>query len=74
MPEEMKITKVNIRLTDGSHVKGNVNIKHHDRVSDLLNKGEDPFIILFDATTPGGSSGKVVFVSKSQILWICPDE
>jgi hypothetical protein len=74
MSEEMKITKVNMRLTDGSHVKGNVNNRDHDRISDLLNLGQDPFIIVFDATTPGGGSGKVIFVSKSQILWICPDE
>jgi len=74
MSAEMKINKVNIRLTDGSHIKGQINIKHHDRLSDLLNAGEDPFIVMFEATTPGGGSGKVVFVSKSQILWICPDD
>ncbi|MFA4915894.1 MAG: hypothetical protein WC560_04405 [Syntrophales bacterium] len=73
MPEA-KISKVNIRLTDGSHVKGKINLKNYDRVSDLLNMGEDPFVVLFDATTPGGTSGKVVFVSKEQILWICPEE
>ncbi len=74
MSEDMKIRKANIRLTDGSHVKGNVNIKDQDRLSDLLNTGADPFIVLFNATIPGGLSGKVVFVSKSQILWICPEE
>ena len=74
MSEDEKIKKANIRLTDGSHVKGQVNIKHHDRLSDLLNTGEDPFIVLFNAAIPGGLSGKVVFVSKSQILWICPDD
>lgn len=74
MSEDVKIRKANIRLTDGSHIKGQVNIKHHDRLSDLLNAGEDPFIVLFNATIPGGLSGKVVFVSKGQILWICPEE
>jgi hypothetical protein len=74
MSEDVKIRKANIRLTDGSHIKGQVNIKHHDRLSDLLNAGEDPFIVLFNATIPGGLAGKVVFVSKSQILWIFPDE
>jgi hypothetical protein len=74
MTEEIKIRKANIRLTDGSHVKGQINIKYHDRLSDLLNAAEDPFIVLFDATTPGGAGGKVIFVSKSQILWICPDD
>jgi hypothetical protein len=74
MSEDVKIRKANIRLTDGSHIKGQVNIKHHDRLSDLLNAGEDPFIVLFNATIPGGLAGKVVFVSKSQILWICPEE
>jgi len=72
--EAVKIKKANIRLTDGSHVKGQVNIKNHDRLSDLLNVGEDPFIVLFNATIPGGLSGKVIFVSKSQILWICPED
>jgi len=43
MSEDVKIRKANIRLTDGSHIKGQVNIKHHDRLSDLLNAGEDPF-------------------------------
>ena len=74
MSEDVKIRKANIRLTDGSHIKGQVNIKHHDRLSDLLNAGEDPFIVLFNATIPGGLAGKVVFVSKNQILWIFPDE
>lgn len=73
MPEPMTVTKVNMRLTDGSHVKGSVNIKHHDRLSDLLNFGKEPFIIIFDANTPGGGSGKVIFVNRDQILWICPD-
>jgi len=72
--EDPKIKKANLCLTDGSHVKGQVNIKDHDRVSDLLNIGEDPFIVLFDATVPGGFSGKVIFVSKSQILWIRPED
>jgi hypothetical protein len=74
MSEDVKRRKANIRLTDGSHIKGQVNIKQHDRLSDLLNAGEDPFIVLFNATIPGGLAGKVVFVSKGQILWICPDE
>jgi len=66
--EDPKIKKANIRLTDGSHVKSQINIKDHDRLSDLLNVGEDPFIVLFNSTIPGGLSGKVIFVSKSQIL------
>ncbi len=53
---------------DGSHVKGQINIKDHDRLSDLLNVGEDPFIVFFNATIPRGLGGKVIFVSKSQIL------
>lgn len=74
MSEDMKIKKANIRLTDGSHIKGHVNIKDQDRLSDLLNTSADPFIVLFNATIPGGQSGKVVFVSKHQILWICPED
>ena len=72
--EDPKIKKANICLTDGSHVKGNVNIKDHDRLSDLLNVGEDPFIVVFDAAIPGGLNHKVIFISRSQILWIRPDD
>lgn len=74
MADDMKIRKANIRLTDGSHIKGQVNIKDHDRLSDLLNAGEEPFIVLFNATIPGGLAGQVMFVRKSQILWICPED
>ena len=70
-----KIKKANIRLSDGTHIKGQINIKEHDRLSDLLNFGEDPFVVLFNATVPGGGvGGKVIFVSKNQILWICPED
>jgi hypothetical protein len=69
-----KIKKANIRLTDGSYLKGQINIKDHDRLSDLINFGEDPFIVVFNATIPGGLDGQVIFVSKSQILWICPED
>jgi hypothetical protein len=72
--EGPKIKKANIRLTDGSHVKGQINIKDHDRLSDLINFAEDPFIVVFNATIPGGLDGKVIFVSKSQVLWICPED
>ncbi|MGZ6276458.1 MAG: DUF6812 domain-containing protein [Syntrophales bacterium] len=72
--EDPKIKKANIRLTDGSHVKDQINIKDHDRLPELLNFGEDPFVVLFNATIPGGLDGKVMFVSKSQILWICPED
>jgi hypothetical protein len=72
--EGPKIKKADIRLTDASHVKGHIHIKEHDRLSDLLNFGEDPFVVVFNATITGGSGGKVIFVSKSQILWICPED
>lgn len=72
--EDPKIKKADIRLTDGSNVKGQIHIKEHDRLSDLLNFGEDPFVVVFNATIPGGPAGRVIFVSKSQILWICPED
>ncbi|MGZ3593293.1 MAG: DUF6812 domain-containing protein [Syntrophales bacterium] len=72
--EGPKIKKANIRLTDGSNVKGQINIKDHDRLSDIINFGEDPFIVVFNATIPSGLRGEVIFVSKSQILWIYPED
>ncbi|MGA3206464.1 MAG: hypothetical protein ABSE05_01405 [Syntrophales bacterium] len=47
--EDPKIRKANIRLADRSHVKGHINIKDHDNLSDLLNFGEDPSIVSFNA-------------------------
>ena len=52
--EDPKIKKANIRLTDGSHVEGHIHIKEHDRLSDLLNFGEDPFIVVIQCHDPGG--------------------
>ncbi len=50
--EGPKIKKANIRLTDGSHVKGQINIKDHDRLSDLHQFRRRPFYRLIQCYNP----------------------
>jgi hypothetical protein len=60
-----------IKLLDKSIVKGKVSVGDFRRLSDRLNKGEDPFLIVFDATVEG-HTGKVLMINKNQIMWAMP--
>jgi hypothetical protein len=65
--------KITIRTTDGSTLLGKVNLGIKERVSDLFTRTENPFIVLFDAEHRDGS-GKVLFVNKSNIVWVEPED
>jgi len=66
-----------MRLTDGSVIKGQVNLYHEEtllnRVSDLFTRVKEPFIVVFGATMEG-EPDKVVIVNKQNIVWICPED
>ncbi len=66
-------TDVTIKTVDGSMLQGKINLGLKRRVSDVLTKSEEPFIVLFDATYTGGSD-KVLVVNKSHIVWIEPED
>lgn len=65
--------KVTIRTTDGSNLSGSVNVADGTRVSDMLQRTDQQYIVLTDFVHRAGS-GKVLFVNKSQIVWVVPEE
>lgn len=60
-----------IKLLDGTVIKGKTNIGKHQRLSDSFNRGEDPFVVVFDVALQG-QEGKVLFINKNQIMWAMP--
>ena len=73
MKEEAKKSSVLIRCTDGTSIEGKVTLSEVRRVSDLLNKGKDPFIIVTDASM-GGGSGQTIFINKNHIVSVRPKD
>ncbi len=74
---------VRIKMIDGSTVNGQVNIKRdpgHDRLSDLLENTNEPFLVVFDATLNEVGTDKnpirhkTIFINKNQITFATPDE
>lgn len=68
---------VTMKLTDGSVIKGQVNLYYEEmvlnRVSDLFTRDKDPFIVVFQAKMEG-KKDKVVIVNKQHIIWILPED
>jgi small nuclear ribonucleoprotein (snRNP)-like protein len=68
---------VTIKLTDGSVIKGQVNLYHEEmvlnRVSDLFTRDKDPFIVVFGAKLEG-KMDQVVIINKQHIIWIYPED
>lgn len=64
---------VTIKVKDGSVITGKLNIGDYPRVSDLFRQSQEHYLVLSDAEHRG-SSGKVVIVNKSEIVWVEPEE
>jgi small nuclear ribonucleoprotein (snRNP)-like protein len=73
MIEKPNYKKLTVHLTDGSTIKGQVNIKKYNRISDFLNMVIEDSLIIKEATL-AGHSGKVVVINKAQIVWIVPED
>ena len=79
---EMEIRTIHIKLIDGSKINGQVNINRepgHDRLSDLIETKNEPFLIVFNATTyedelENRLRHRTLFVNKRHIIWATPDE
>jgi hypothetical protein len=73
----MEPRNVLLKLTDGSMVKGKINLYHDEaviqRVSDIFTRIADPFIVVFDATVEG-EAGKVMIVNKHNVIWASPQD
>ncbi len=46
----------------------------YNRVSDLVAKGRNSFIAIFDITGEGFENGGPLIINKSKILWIFPED
>jgi hypothetical protein len=64
---------VTIKIKDGTVITGKLNIGDYPRVSDLFRQSPDQYLVLADAEHRG-SSGKVVIVNKSEIVWVEPED
>ena len=72
-----KYQTVTIKLTDGSVLRGKVNLYYEEtplnRVSDLFSKHLEPFLVVFDVAVEGKTE-EVFIVNKQNIVWIKPED
>jgi len=66
-----------VKTIDGSLIRGNINLNSEslpmDRVSDLLIKGQNKFLIMYNATL-GDRKDAAIIINKSQIVWVMEEE
>ena len=60
---------ITIRTTDGSTLKGKVNISPDQRVSDLFIRADKPFIVMVEVSSMD-TQGKIRFINKDHIVWV----
>ena len=74
MINESNKTKLAVCLSDGTTVKGSLNIRKYNRLSDYLNSQEaEPFLTIYDASMPG-SKDKVIIINRAHIVWAIPEK
>ena len=69
--------QVLVKTIDGSLIRGNINLNSEsipmDRVSDLLIKGQNRFLIMYNAAL-GDRKDAAVIINKSQIVWVMEEK
>lgn len=66
--------KASFHLSGGTTVRGTLNIRKYNRLSDYLNSKEtDQFLNIVDATL-NGKDEKVVIINRDKIVWAAPEE
>ena len=77
MANPLRVTTVDrlvqVRMTDGSTIRGIVNLNCENepmhRISDLMIKGKNRFLLLNNATV-GGQKQRTVLINKDQIVYV----
>lgn len=69
--KKIRTERVLIKCVDGTLVNGETNLGRATRVSDLFTRGENSFLVVFNANVHG-YTGDVVFVNKDHIVWAMP--
>jgi hypothetical protein len=68
---------VTVKTTDGSIICGNINLNSEslpmDRVSDILIKGQNKFLIMYNATLDERRDAAII-INKSQIVWVMEEK
>ena len=68
---------VTVKTTDGSIISGNINLNSEtlpmDRVSDLLIKGQNKFLMMYNASL-GNRNDAALIINKSQIVWVMEEK
>ena len=62
---------VEAKLSDGSMIKGKINIRDHNRLTDYLRQAPEQFLVIV-SEEPSESSQKVFCINKNYVLWAGP--
>ncbi len=65
--------RISIRTTDGSTLRGYVNLGVKERVSDLFTKTESQFVVLTECEH-SKVQAPVLFINKDHIVWVEPED
>ncbi len=72
--------EVIIKTSDGTIISGQINLDSEeiaaDRVSDLMVKGKNKFLLVYNAEDMKvmGEQVSVVLLNKQHILWVIPND
>ena len=73
-PYATNFKKVTVKISDGSIIKGKINIREtNQRLSDFFRSSEDQFITLVSEESKEDSQN-VFFVNKRYIVWVGPED
>jgi hypothetical protein len=67
---ETNYKNVTIKMTDGSVIRGKVNVVTHKRLSDLLKHTDDNFVTIVATEETGECSTTIFIVNKTYIVWV----
>lgn len=60
--------KITVKISDGSIIKGKINILSFGRLSDLLRHSPDKFLTIV-SSGEGEPSPKVFIINKEHVIW-----
>ncbi len=64
---------ITIKTSDGSTVRGKVNVAPNQRVSEIFTAQQGPFVVVVDASY-GHVTDKTLFINKEHIVWVEPED
>lgn len=64
---------ITIKTSDGSTLRGKVNVSPNQRVSEFFSTQPGPFVVLVEASY-GHVTDKTLFINKEHIVWVEPED